>query len=49
MSDDLPPAVAPRAAGVVLGLMNSYPALFALADLVMNLAAATVNRGRSVS
>ena len=26
--------VAPLAAGVVLGLMNSYPALFALAGVV---------------
>ena len=31
MAYNLPLVVAPLAAGVVLGLMNSYPALFALA------------------
>jgi MFS family permease len=45
----LPLVVAPLVAGVVLGLMNSYPALFALAGLVTIIAAATVSRVRSVS
>jgi hypothetical protein len=49
MSDNSSPVVAPLAAGVVLGLMNSHPALFALADLEAFLAAGTVNRVRSVS
>ena len=40
--------VAPLAAGVVLGLMNSYPALFALAALATVAAAGTVSRVRSV-
>ena len=31
---NLPLVVAPLVAGVVLGLMNSYPALFALAGIV---------------
>jgi MFS family permease len=45
----LPLVVAPLVAGVVLGLMNSYPALFALAGLVTVIAAVTVTRVRSVS
>jgi MFS family permease len=44
----LPLVVAPLLAGVVLGLMNSYPALFALAGVVTVVAAATVTRVRSV-
>ncbi len=44
----LPLVVAPLVAGVVLGLMNSYPALFALAGLVTVVAAGTVTRVRSV-
>jgi MFS family permease len=40
--------VAPLAAGVVLGLMNSYSALFALAAVVTVAAAITVGRVRSV-
>ena len=44
----LPLVVAPLIAGVVLGLMNSYPALFALASLVTVSAAVTVTRVRSV-
>ena len=46
---NLPLVVAPLAAGVVLGLMNSYQALFALAGIVTILAAWTVSRVRSVS
>ncbi len=42
-------AVMALAAGVVLGLMNSYPALFALAGFVTIMAAWTVSRVRSVS
>jgi MFS family permease len=45
---NLPLVVAPLAAGVVLGLMNSYQALFALAAIVTILAAWTVSRVRSV-
>jgi MFS family permease len=45
----LPLVVAPLLAGVVLGLMNSYPALFALAGLVTVIAAVTVTRVRSVA
>jgi MFS family permease len=45
----LPLVVAPLFAGVVLGLMNSYPALFALAGLVTAIAAVTVTRVRSVA
>ena len=45
---NLPLVVAPLAAGVVLGLMNSYPALFALSAMVTILAAWTVSRVRSV-
>jgi MFS family permease len=44
----LPLVVAPLVAGVVLGLMNSYPALFALASLATVSAAVTVTRVRSV-
>jgi hypothetical protein len=44
----LPLVVAPLIAGVVLGLMNSYAALFALAGLVTIIAAVTVTRVRSV-
>ena len=43
-----PLVVAPLAAGVVLGLMNSYRALFALAAVVTVLAGWTVTRVRSV-
>ena len=49
MGYNLPLVVAPLAAGVVLGLMNSYPALFALAGFVTIMAAWTVSRVRSVS
>ena len=49
MAYNLPLVVAPLAAGVVLGLMNSYPALFALAGLVTVMAAWTVSRVHSVS
>ena len=44
----LPLVVGPLLAGVVLGLMNSYPALFALAGMVTIIAAVTVTRVRSV-
>ena len=44
----LPLVVAPLIAGVVLGLANSYTALFALAGLVTVIAAVTVTRVRSV-
>ena len=44
----LPLVVAPLVAGVVLGLMNSYSALFALAGLVTVIAGVTVTRVRSV-
>jgi hypothetical protein len=46
---NLPLVVAPLAAGVVLGLMNSSAALFALAGLVTVMAAWTVSHVRSVS
>ena len=49
MAYNFPLVVAPLAAGVVLGLMNSYPALFALAGVVTIAAAWTVTRVRSVS
>jgi MFS family permease len=49
MAYSLPLVVAPLLAGVVLGLMNSYPALFALAGLVTVIAAVTVTRVRSVA
>ena len=45
----LPLVVGPLIAGVVLGLMNSYQALFAVAGVVTVLAAATVSRVRSVA
>jgi MFS family permease len=45
---NLPLVVAPLIAGVVLGLMDSYPALFALAGVVTIMAAWTVSRVRSV-
>jgi MFS family permease len=44
----LPLVVAPLIAGVVLGLMNSYPALFAVAGVVTVIAGLTVSRVRSV-
>ena len=44
----LPLVVAPLIAGVVLGLMNSYSALFALAGVVTVIAGVTVSRVRSV-
>ena len=43
------PGVASLVAGVVLGLMNSYRALFALVGLVTVIARITVTRVRSVS
>jgi hypothetical protein len=49
MAYNLPLVVAPLAAGVVLGLMNSYSALFALTGSVTVVAAWTVSRVRSVS
>jgi MFS family permease len=49
MAYNAPLVVAPLAAGVVLGLMNSYPALFALAAIVTALAGWTVTRVRSVA
>ncbi len=49
MAYNFPLVVAPLAAGVVLGLMNSYPALFALAGVVTIAAAWTVTRVRSVT
>ena len=49
MAYNLPLVVAPLAAGVVLGAMNSYPALFALAGVVTIAAAWTVTRVRSVA
>jgi MFS family permease len=49
MGYNLPLVVAPLAAGVVLGLMNSYSALFALAGVVTIMAAWTVSHVRSVS
>jgi MFS family permease len=45
----LPLVVAPLIAGVVLGLLNSYPALFALAGLVTIAGTMTVARVRSVA
>jgi MFS family permease len=44
----LPLVVAPLAAGVVLGLLNSYPALFGLSGAVTVAAGVTVGRVRSV-
>jgi MFS family permease len=49
MAYNLPLVVAPLAAGVVLGLMNSYTALFALAGLVTITAAWTITHVRSVT
>jgi MFS family permease len=49
MAYNFPLVVAPLAAGVVLGLMNSYPALFALAGVATIMAAWTVSRVRSVA
>ncbi|MGH7733834.1 MAG: MFS transporter, partial [Gemmatimonadales bacterium] len=46
---NLPLVVAPLAAGVVLGLMDSYPALFALAAVVTVMAVVTISRVRSVA
>ena len=46
---NLPLVVGPLIAGVVLGLMNSYPALFAVAGVVTAAAAATVTRVRSTA
>ena len=48
MAYNLPLVVAPLAAGVVLGLMNSYAALFAVAGVVTIVASWTVSRVRSV-
>jgi MFS family permease len=48
MAYNAPLVVAPLAAGVVLGLMNSYAALFALAGVVTIAAAWTISRVRSV-
>jgi MFS family permease len=44
----LPLVVAPIIAGAVLGLMHSYPSLFALAGLASLGAAATISKVRSV-
>jgi len=44
----LPLVVAPLMAGVVLGLLNSYPALFALSGVATVLASVTVSHVRSV-
>jgi small neutral amino acid transporter SnatA (MarC family) len=46
---NLPLVVGPLIAGVVLGLMNSYPALFAVAGVVTLAAAVTVTRVRVTS
>jgi MFS family permease len=46
---NLPLVVAPLLAGVVLGLMNSYPALFALAAVATVIAGWTVSHVRSVA
>ena len=48
MADNLPLVVAPLAAGVVLGLMNSYQALFSLVGSVAIAAGWTVSQDRSV-
>jgi hypothetical protein len=48
IADSLPLVVAPLAAGVVLGLMNSYPAPFALSGPVTVMAGWTVSRVRSM-
>jgi hypothetical protein len=44
----LPLVVAPIIAGAVLGLMHSYPSLFALAGLASIAAGVTITRVRSV-
>ncbi len=44
----LPLVVAPIIAGAVLGLMHSYPSLFALAGLASIAAGAAITRVRSV-
>jgi MFS family permease len=49
MGYSLPLVVAPLVAGVMLGLADSYPALFAAAGIVTIAAAFTVSRVRSVS
>jgi hypothetical protein len=46
---NLPLVVGPLIAGVVLGLMNSYPVLFAVVGVVTLGAAATAPRGRVTS
>jgi MFS family permease len=48
MGYSLPLVVAPLVAGVMLGLADSYPALFAVAGIVTIAAAFTVSRVRSV-
>lgn len=45
----LPLVVAPIIAGVVLGLLHSYPALFALAGLASVTAGVTITKVRSIS
>jgi MFS family permease len=45
----LPLVVAPLIAGAVLGLMNSYPALFAISGIATIAGAVTVSRVRSVA
>ena len=45
----LPLVVAPVIAGVVVGLMHSYPALFALAGLASVAAGVTITKVRSIS
>jgi hypothetical protein len=49
MAYNLPLVVAPLAAGVVLVLMNSYSALFALVGVVTVMAAVRVSHVRSVT
>ena len=49
MADNLSLAVALLAAGVVLRLMSSYPALFALASVVTVVAARTISHVRSAT
>jgi MFS family permease len=49
MGYSLPLVVAPLLAGVMLGLLNSYPALFAAAGVVTIIGAFTVSRVQSVS
>ena len=45
----LPLVVAPIIAGIVLGLMHSYQALFALAGLASLAAGITITKVRSIS